>query len=339
MEPTRMARITQRDIARIAGVSQTTVSFVLNDRGEQLARVPEASRARVLKAIQETGYVADPIARRLKQGGMGMIGVYTYESLFPLDREDFFHPFLAGIEEEAQNRDIDLLLLTSGRVGGRRGGLSGGATRLRLADSCILLGQRMPREELEFLNASGFPFVSIGRRDDAGGPVPHVAADYASIVRTLVERARALGHTRFAYAGHGTGVESYTDRMAGTRAALGDGFLHLVPEEGASADAWIRRIRDEGVTVVLAEQEEQFAQLRAAARDAGLDVPGDLSLVSLSGSADPSGWQTGFELPRRDMGRRAVQILVDGAAETADQQLLGCEPVPGESLGPVPARG
>jgi DNA-binding LacI/PurR family transcriptional regulator len=329
-------RITQKDIARLAGVSQTTVSFVLNDKGEQLARVPESTRARILKVIQETGYVADPIARRLKQVGTGMIGVYTYESLFPLDREDFFHPFLAGIEEEAQNRDIDLLLLTSGRVDGRRGGLSGGATRLRLADSCILLGQRMPREELEFLNASGFPFVSIGRRDDAGGPVPYVGADYATIVCDLIERARALGHSRFAYAGHGGGVESYTDRIAGVRAELGDGFLHLVPGQGATAAEWIRRIVDEGVTVVLAEQEEQFALLHDAAREAGIAVPDELSLVSLSGSADPAGWQTGFQLPRRDMGRRAVQFLIEGEAAGGGQQLLPCAPVEGASLAAAP---
>ncbi|PPH97220.1 LacI family transcriptional regulator [Rathayibacter sp. AY1D1] len=332
-----MPRITQKDIARLAGVSQTTVSFVLNDKGEQLARVPEATRARILKAIQETGYVADPIARRLKQVGTGMIGVYTYESLFPLDREDFFHPFLAGIEEEAQNRDIDLLLLTSGRVGGRRGGLSGGTTRLRLADSCILLGQRMPREELEFLNASGFSFVSVGRRDDAGGPVPYVAADYASIVRELISCARALGHTRFAYAGHGEGVESYTDRMAGARAELGDGFLHLVPGPEASPREWIRRIATEGVTVVLAEQEEQFVLLQEAADAEGVAVPGDLSLVSLSGSADRTGWQAGFELPRRDMGRRAVQILIEGDPARREQQLLRCTLVDGASLAAAPA--
>ncbi|MUK00477.1 LacI family DNA-binding transcriptional regulator [Vibrio cholerae] len=332
-----MPRITQKDIARLAGVSQTTVSLVLNDRGEQLARVPESTRARILKVIQETGYVADPIARRLKQVGTGMIGVYTYESLFPLDREDFFHPFLAGIEEEAQNRDIDLLLLTSGRVGGRRGGISGGATRLRLADSCILLGQRMPREELEFLNASGFSFISIGRRDDAGGPVSYVAADYASVVRDLIRRARELGHSRFAYAGYGEGVESYTDRMLGTRAELGQDFLHLVPQHPASAEEWIRRIVAEGVTIVLAEQEEQFVQVLAAARSAGLEVPADLSLVSLSGSADQTGWQTGFQLPRREMGRKAVQVLIEGGAATHDQHLLGCAVVDGLSLSTPPA--
>lgn len=127
----------------------------------------------------------------------------------------------------------------------------------------------MPREELEFLNASGFSFVSVGRRDDAGGPVPYVAADYASIVRELISCARALGHTRFAYAGHGEGVESYTDRMAGARSELGDGFLHLVPGPEASPREWIRRIAAEGVTVVLAEQEEQFVLLQEAAEAEG----------------------------------------------------------------------
>ncbi|MFG6444327.1 LacI family DNA-binding transcriptional regulator [Microbacterium sp. P06] len=327
-----MPRITQKDIARLAGVSQTTVSFVLNARDEQLVRVPETTRARVMRVIQETGYVADPIARRLKQVGTRMIGVYTYETLFPLEREDFFHPFLAGIEEEAQNRDHDLLLLTSGRVGGHRGDLRSGTTRLRLADSCILLGQYMPSHELEFLNDSSFPFVSIGRRDDAGGPVPYVGADYATVIGELVDRARGLGHERLAYVGHGEGVESYTDRMRGFASRAGDGFVHIRPD--STPDEWIAHLRAEGVTAAFAEQEEQFRLLLSAAESAGVEVPRDLSVVSLSGDADPTGWATGFELPRREMGRRAVAVLSDRAGEPL-QQLLQCTLSPGGTLAAV----
>ena len=64
------------------------------------------------------------------------------------------------------------------------------------------------------------PFVSVGRRDDAGGPVPYVGADYPTAVAALVRRAVALGHRRLAYVGHGAGPESYADRMAGFRAAV-----------------------------------------------------------------------------------------------------------------------
>ncbi|RFA07799.1 hypothetical protein B7R54_00175 [Subtercola boreus] len=327
------SRITQKDIARLAGVSQTIVSFVLNERDENLARVPEATRARVLRIIRETGYVADPIARRLKQMGNRMIGVYTYEALFPLDREDFFYPFLAGIEEEAQRLDHDLLLLTSGRAGGRNLGLSAGATRLRLADCCILLGQYMPSEELQFLVGSGFPFVSIGRRDDAGGPLPYVAADYEHAVGELVDRARSLGHERFVYLGYGSGVESYVDRAKGFDAQAGRAGIHLPPV--GDSHEWIRVIREAGATVVFVEQHEQVEQLTAALASEGLAVPSAFSLVSLSGSPDAPDGLTGFELPRREMGRIAVSMLSEPGKHEA-QVLLGCTPVAGRTLVAAP---
>ncbi|MGH8815559.1 MAG: LacI family DNA-binding transcriptional regulator, partial [Achromobacter pestifer] len=61
-------RLTQRDIARLAGVSQATVSLVLNNAGGNDGRIPVETRDRVNKVIRETGYVADPVARRMVKG-------------------------------------------------------------------------------------------------------------------------------------------------------------------------------------------------------------------------------------------------------------------------------
>ena len=322
-------RVTQKDIAKLAGVSQTIVSFVVNDREESLSRVPDATRARVLRIIQETGYVADPIARRLKQIGNRMIGVYTYEALFPLDREDFFFPFLAGIEEEAQRLDHDLLLLTSGRATGSNLGLSAGVTRLRLADCCILLGQNMPSEELKFLKGSGFPFVSVGRRDDIGEPIPYVAADYESAVAALAARAAALGHRRFAYLGFGEGPESYVDRRKGFESGTGGQGVQIEPTGDPAG--WVRVLREASASVVFVEQDDALEGLSAALDDAGLTVPRDLSVVSLSGSLDSPDGVTGFRIPRREMGRLAVSI-VSGAMDKDSQVNLSCELVDGRTL-------
>ena len=103
-------RLTQRDIARIAGVSQATVSLVLNDAKAAAGRIPDDTRERVQKAIRETGYVADPIARRMARGLNRILGVFTYEPAFPSAQADFFAPFLFGIEETAQMLGYDLLL-------------------------------------------------------------------------------------------------------------------------------------------------------------------------------------------------------------------------------------
>jgi LacI family transcriptional regulator len=103
---------------------------------------------------------------------------------------------------------------------------------LRLADGCVLLGRSLDRDELARLVAEGLPFVSIGRRDDAGGPVPYVGADYAGAVSALVERAVLLGHRKLAYLGNGGPAESWADRLHGfttSTASLGVHGIHLAP--------------------------------------------------------------------------------------------------------------
>src|SRR5262245_48484111 len=110
-------RPTQADIARLAGVSQATVSVVLNGRDSDV-RISPATRERVLTVIREWGYVANPSARSLAGGRNRIIGVHTFEPVFPTTSVDFYFPFLLGMEQEAADLGYDLLLFTS--AGGDR---------------------------------------------------------------------------------------------------------------------------------------------------------------------------------------------------------------------------
>ena len=177
----------------MTGVSQATVSVVLNGRSDSEVKIAPETRDRVLRAIAETGYVADPVARRLAARHNRIIGVFTYEPVFPSGNSDFYHPFLVGIEQRAEALGCDLLLLTSAPVLDGRRRIFSHDNRLRLADGCVLLGRSLDRDELAKLVADGLPFVSIGRRDDAGGPVPYVGADYAAAVAELVRHAAVTG--------------------------------------------------------------------------------------------------------------------------------------------------
>ena len=76
-------RLTQKDIARLAGVSQATVSLVLNGSADDTRRIPEQTRVRIQDVIARTGYVADPVARRMVKGRNDILGVFTYEPAFP----------------------------------------------------------------------------------------------------------------------------------------------------------------------------------------------------------------------------------------------------------------
>ena len=92
------SKVTSRDVARRAGVSQTTVSFALDDVAE--ARISEETRQRVLEAIEEIGYVPDARAQALSSGKTNTIAL-----LVPDLRNPHFSEFVTGVEKAVRAAD------------------------------------------------------------------------------------------------------------------------------------------------------------------------------------------------------------------------------------------
>jgi DNA-binding LacI/PurR family transcriptional regulator len=340
---TKGGRVTQRDIARLAGVSQATVSLVLNEAKAADGRIPEETRGRVLKAIRETGYVADPIARRMAKGLNRILGVFTYEPAFPSAQADFFAPFLFGIEETAQQLGYDLLLLTGAPASRGKRKIFHENNRLRLADGCVILGREFDRGELKQLVNGDYPFVAVGRREPVGRkPVPYVGADYANATAQLVQRARQRGHERLAYIGPQTGAESSVDRWCGFEAALsGASLVKHISAVGGAAAPMLEAIRAAGATVAVFTELADAIVVEALARSQNLSVPGDLSIVVLGSHIRPQSTGTRFttfSVPREEMARQATQMLCERieAGAAGEQIILPCEMVEGETLGAPP---
>jgi LacI family transcriptional regulator len=339
----------------MTGVSQATVSLVLNGRDTDGVRIAPETRDRVLKVIEETGYVADPIARRLLSQQNRIVGVFTYEPVFPAGGSDFYRPFLMGIEQRAERAGCDLLLLTSAPVVGGRRHIFHKESRVRLADGLILLGRSLDRDDLTRLVSDGPPFVSVGRRDDAGGPVPYVGAAYPDAVSRLVQQAADLGHRRIAYLGEGSGPESYADRMTGFLDGLRATGITGSHEPTAARTplSILDALIDARVTAVFAEDYADAVALTAAAAERGLSIPDALSVVTLGQpSQDNPGDReyTGLTIPRQQMGAEALELLgallggtagrTLGAGTTATgiQRLLACDLVDHATLAPPSAQ-
>lgn len=338
-----MRRMTQKEIAKRAGVSQATVSLVLNGNAHDRRRIPEQTRERIQKVIAETGYVADPVARRMVKGRNNILGVFTYEPAFPSAQADFFAPFLFGIEETAQEAGYDLLLMTAaGKSENGRKQIFSETNRLRLADGCLVLGREFDPVELARLVQGDFPFVAIGRRDDAGGPVPFVGADYAAATALLAERALKMGHRQFAYVGPDKGAESTRDRWTGFQASIknkADLKLHA-RATGADTAALLKSVRASGATVIFFAELAHAIPFRRTAVAAGLSVPGDLSIVVLGSHIRPGDTMTNFTtyaVPREEMARKATLALISRLEGQAgiEQILLSCQQIEGETLGPI----
>ncbi|NEE01655.1 LacI family transcriptional regulator [Phytoactinopolyspora halotolerans] len=338
---------TQSDVARRAGVSQGTVSAVINGRATA-HRIPEETVRRVREAVRDLGYVANPAARSLRGKRNKLLGVHTFESVFPISQRDFFHEFLIGIEEQAVLDGYDLVLFTSTEEpNGKRRIYRDGVNRLNVADGSVLLGFTHDSSDIAKLADEGYPFVHVGRREVPGVEFRWVGADYTTATRDVVDRLIALGHRRIGYVGLDGRMEALIDREQGYRASCQAAGLPALPvlmgAQHLSVD-WFDHALASGMTAFVAEDESYAARLGEFARERGMTIPDDVSVVVLRGTSDgphPGRSWSSMGIPRNEMGRAAVRMLVeileDPQATRDDHLLLPCTP-PGEST-MAPATG
>ncbi|XUZ99852.1 LacI family DNA-binding transcriptional regulator [Streptomyces araujoniae] len=346
----RRGRPRQAEVARLAGVSQTTVSLVLGGNKQGIA-LHEETRARVLTAARELGYVPDPAARRLAAARNNLLGVFSFTATFPTAVEHSYYPILVGVEQEAAAQGFDLVLFTGSSPGGAQAGDPGALNRVRLADGCLFLGRHVPDDQLRRLVADGYPAVHIGRRDALEG-LAWVGADYVAASAEVVRHLASLGHRRIVLVREDDEAPASTDREHGFRTALAahaaDGPAAVVRTAHAEQHitaAWVRDRLAEGVTAFVAEETDTGAAWRAlhtAVAAAGLAAPDDVSLALLgSPPADLAAARppTGFDIPRADLGAAAVRLLIaqlSGREHT--EPLVACAFRPGTTAGPPPGR-
>jgi DNA-binding LacI/PurR family transcriptional regulator len=295
--------------------------------------------------VRELGYVPNLAARNLARGSNRLIGVFTYLPIFPYASRDFYHDFLMGIEEAAEQLQYNLLLITGAK--NDRGGRSvyaGGVNNLQLADGAVLLGSGEDEDELARMVADGYPFVYIGQRNPAAVDISYVGADYAGGTRSIVEELAGLGHRRIGLvrdAGPGEPVPARRPGfLAGCREAglaAADRPLYTLGSERtrdrgvrafADAPSLLADVQRRRVTALVVERGTDAVVLLDVARAAGLRVPEDLSVVCLGVPPDPG--REGLArlvIPRREMGRQAVEVLLGvlgGEGVAPVQRTLPC---------------
>lgn len=216
--------VTIKDVARLAGVSPSTVSRVLANHPKIS---PETAR-RVREAMERLGYVPNAAAKSLVSQTTHTLGIILPRAAEELFVNPFFPEVLRGISVQAQQAGYDLLLASGSTEREEREAV----TRLvlgRRVDGVLLLCSRVGDPLIRFLREQRFPFVLIGRAEDDEGIVSvdndNVRAAYDA-TRHLLEK----GHRRIAFiSGPQTFVVSQ-DRLAGYRAAMEEAGLSIRPE-------------------------------------------------------------------------------------------------------------
>jgi LacI family transcriptional regulator, repressor for deo operon, udp, cdd, tsx, nupC, and nupG len=302
------------DVAELAGVSTATVSRALSGNGPVL----DATRQRVLRAAEELGYVASSNASSLATGRTRNVGI-----VIPFLNRWFYSTVLEGAESELLSHGYDLTLYNlGGGVEERRSVFEHFLMRKRV-DAVIAVSLELSAEEVSRLLAINKPIVGVG------GPLPGVrtlSVDDVEIARLATEHLIALGHKKIAHIG---GDKEYeldfhlpTNRRVGYEAALEAVGLPVQPELFQTADFTIQggyraakqllgnpRNRP---TAIFAGSDEMAIGAILAARDMGLSVPDDISIIGVDDHelAEFFGLSTVAQFPALQ-GRRAVQLLMD----------------------------
>lgn len=264
-----------RDVARLAGVSLSTVSRVM--RG--VPGVSPVVRERVQSAADELSYVVSRNASGLVTGRTGRVAV-----IVPFLQPWFFGSVLAGISDTLRRADLDMLVYQVGELRGQRGWTRSLPLR-RNSDAVITVSMDLSTGECARLDDVGVPLVLTGQKvtgrtcvfiDDRRGA--------AKATRHLLN----LGHTRVAYIGSTGGPWlslSSRHRLEGYRAAMADAglpewsVLSSPGRRGGELAMGELLSEHHPPTAVLAEFDDMAMGAYRTLRRSGVSVPGTISLM------------------------------------------------------------
>ncbi|MEU3093670.1 LacI family DNA-binding transcriptional regulator [Streptomyces sp. NPDC006967] len=334
--------VTLAEVAQHAGVSASTVSYVLSGKRS----ISVSTRRRVERSIRELGYHPNAGARALASSRSNIIAL-----MVPL-RTDMYVPVMMeiaiAVATTARTHGYDVLLLTGeeGPDAVRRVAGSG------LADGMILMDVELDDGRLPLLRETDRPAVLIGLPADTTG-LTCVDLDFKATGALCVEHLAERGHHDIAVIGEAPAVyerhtgfaERTLDGLRGRARELGLRLLHRPCEGGYDAMAvTLARILDErpGTTGFVVQNESAVEPLLALLRQQGRAVPEDVSVVAICPeqvAVQASVRLTSVAVPAQETGRLAVEQLVArlGGRGGDEIVLIAPELTVRASSGPAPA--
>ncbi|WP_066514663.1 LacI family DNA-binding transcriptional regulator [Curtobacterium ammoniigenes] len=325
----RGARPTIYDIAQLAGVNPSTVSRALSKPG----RLNPKTEQLIREAAKALNYRVNPMARALPTGRTHTLGLIVADITNPM-----FFDVVRGAERAAAADGYTLVLAES-----QESGALEAETADRVApsvDGLILVTTRLTDDEIRAL-AEQHPLVVINRLVD---DVPSVIPEVAPGIDAALDHLAAVGHTSVAFLAGPERSWMSRARWDEIMARAVDRSLNIVEIASSSPtlDGGIEafnRVRAAGVTAVVAYNDLMGIGLLRASQQAGLSVPGDLSIVGFDdifGSDFTSPPLSTIRTPLNRLGELAVQRLLaqlGTAAAPDDVGALATEFIPRGSSG------
>jgi DNA-binding LacI/PurR family transcriptional regulator len=306
--------VTIRDVARRAGVSVATASRALN--GKQVVSAP--TRDRILAVMEELAFTPSPAARRLSLGRTMTVGVVVSFLTRPQAAER-----LRGIDSVLADAEFDLVIYNVESVQKRDHYLRTLVEPHR-AEGLLVVSLPPPPDAMDVLERAPVPIVFIDVHVPTVSVMPRVIGDDVAGGAIAARHLVDLGHRRIAFIGDGAenpfGFTSSQDREAGAVRELAAAGVALPPAwvghgahgryEARDLALWMIN-RSDRPTAIFAASDTQALGVMAAAHEAGLNIPDDLSVIGFDDieAADYVGLTT-IRQQLFESGRQGAQLLL-----------------------------
>jgi len=305
------AKLTIQDIARLAGVSKATVSRVLNHKPD----VDPETRERILRIMDEQGFVPSVTAAGLAGGRPRMVGVLVPSLIW-----DFIPEIVQGVAEVVQQSSYELILYSISFNHDRNAALDR-ILDARLTAGLVAITPGVSSARLTQLHDQGFPVVMI---DDQNLPTsaPWVGADNRSGAYAATRHLLSLGHRRIAHIQGPPDYQCSQERYQGYCQALVEAGLtpdpglvvqgNFEPPSGYECARTLFSI-DEKPTAIFAANDNMAWGVLEVAEEYGLRVPGDVAVVGFDDTPPSSHKRpplTTVRQPFHEMGQRAAELLL-----------------------------
>ncbi len=310
-------RVTSKDVAELAGVSRTTVSFVLNDVPGM--RISPQTRQRVKRAALRLNYHPDAAARGMVTGKTHTLGFVLAQDADQAFSDFFLPQVLNGLSQGASAQGYHVLFepIAPNDASGEYARL----VREHHVDGIILSGPRLHDRNLRRIIAEGAPVVLHGQLPNSD--IPFVDVDNVGGAAIATGHLLRLGHRRVAMITNAP--PAYTasaDRLKGYRQALKAAGIvfdrslvrygNFTPYSGLQAMNGLLACKPRPTAVFVASDTVAFGALHAL-HQAGVRVPQDMALVGfddvpLANFVDPP--ITTLRLPAYQLGHGAADLLI-----------------------------
>lgn len=307
-----------KDIARMANVSRTTVSFVLNDRMDM--KISEKTRAKVLDIARKLDYYPHAIAKSLVKKHSKTLGLVLCQELGSVFSDVLIPQVILGINNVAVKKDYKILLQYIENKKNKDNYYH--LAREKRIDGIILSGPRSDDEEILKLKKEDFPIVLIGQTEDGDFSCSDI--DNVEASKKIVNHLIFHGHERIAIITNAP--LNYTAsklRLQGYREALEDGKIdfseemigigNFTSQSGYRVAQNLLSLKNPPTAIFVASDVVAFGVMDAIKKK-GLQIPDDIALVgfdnvNLSEYVDPS--LTTINLPGFDIGMNAANLLIN----------------------------